>query len=173
MELSETKKMTNQEFMRARRPELYSDSMIHSEAQPDRNQFEYHLDTLTNRKQETEFETFARLLAEIEICPNLLPQTGPTGGGDSKVDTETYPVGESRTGRHGQFGLDHALLAHWPAHTRRGAPRGAGGLRRTDRRFTGASIGSRAWAWLRRQEPAPHAALWRGVRGRGHCLRSE
>jgi hypothetical protein len=31
-------------------------------------------------------------LAEQELCPNLRPQTGPAGGGDSKVDTETYPV---------------------------------------------------------------------------------
>lgn len=29
---------------------------------------------------------------EVVICPNLLPQTDPTGGGDSKVDSETYPV---------------------------------------------------------------------------------
>ena len=57
--------------------------------------FEYHLDTLTSRKQETEFEHFCRRLAEKEICPNILPQTGPTGGGDSKVDAETYPVSDS------------------------------------------------------------------------------
>jgi hypothetical protein len=55
---------------------------------------EYHLDTLTNRSQEVQFEHFARHLAEREICPNLLPQTGPTGGGDSKVDSETYPVAD-------------------------------------------------------------------------------
>ncbi len=47
-----------------------------------------------SRKQELVFERFARRLAEKEICPNLVPQTGPTGGGDSKVDTETYPVSE-------------------------------------------------------------------------------
>lgn len=83
------------EFMRARRPELFSDSRISSEPMLTREVFEYHLDTLTNRKQETEFEHFCRRLAEKEICPNLLPQTGPTGGGDSKVDTETYPVADS------------------------------------------------------------------------------
>lgn len=49
---------------------------------------------VTSRRQEVAFATFARHLAEREICPNLLPQTGPTGGGDSKVDTETYPVAE-------------------------------------------------------------------------------
>jgi len=55
---------------------------------------EYHLSTLTSRSQEVKFEHFARRLAELEICPNLLPQTGPTGGGDSKVDSETYPVAD-------------------------------------------------------------------------------
>ena len=49
---------------------------------------------MTNRKQEYEFEYFARKLVERELCPNLVTQTGPTGGGDSKVDTETYPVSE-------------------------------------------------------------------------------
>jgi len=31
-------------------------------------------------------------LAEKELCPNLRPQTDPTGGGDSKVDSETIPL---------------------------------------------------------------------------------
>jgi hypothetical protein len=81
-------------FMRARRPELFSDSKIIAEPRLTREVFEYHLDTLTSRKQETEFEHFCRRLAEKELCPNLIPQTGPTGGGDSKVDAETYPVAD-------------------------------------------------------------------------------
>ena len=52
------------------------------------------METLTSRSEEATFERFARKLAEAEICPNLRPITGPTGGGDGKVDTETYPVGE-------------------------------------------------------------------------------
>lgn len=83
------------EFMRARRPELFSDSKVIGEPRLSPEVFEYHLDTLTSRKQETEFEHFCRRLAEKEICPNLLPQTGPTGGGDSKVDAETYPVSDA------------------------------------------------------------------------------
>lgn len=83
------------EYMRARRPELFSDSKIVEEPRLQREVFEYHLNTLTSRKQEYEFEYFARRLAEKELCPNLLPQTGPTGGGDSKTDTETYPVADS------------------------------------------------------------------------------
>jgi hypothetical protein len=80
--------------MRARRPELFSDSQLIHEPQLSREVFEYQLETLTSRKQEIEFEHFCRKLAEKEICPNLLPQTGPTGGGDSKVDSETYPVAD-------------------------------------------------------------------------------
>ena len=80
------------DLMRARRPHLFSDSRIEDVIDFPRASFEYHLDTLTNRKQEYEFEHFCRKLAEREICPNLRVQTGPTGGGDSKVDSETYPV---------------------------------------------------------------------------------
>ncbi|WP_448116168.1 hypothetical protein [Mesorhizobium amorphae] len=50
------------------------------------------MDTLTDRNQHKDFENFSRRLCEREICPNLRPQTGPEGGGDGKVDTETYPV---------------------------------------------------------------------------------
>ena len=82
------------EFLRARRPELFSDSRLEGQPRLTPAVFEYHLETLTSRKQEIEFEYFCRRLAEKEICPNLLPQTGPTGGGDSKVDAETYPVAE-------------------------------------------------------------------------------
>jgi hypothetical protein len=85
-------KLSPSEFMRARRPHLFSDTEVAEQAQLDRSTFEYHLETLTARKQELDFERFARKLAEKEICPNLIPQTGPTGGGDSKVDSETYPV---------------------------------------------------------------------------------
>lgn len=80
--------------LRERRPENYSDSIATEEPQITKDILEYHLETLTNRSQEKEFEHFARLIAEKELCPNLLPQTGPTGGGDSKVDSETYPVAE-------------------------------------------------------------------------------
>lgn len=80
------------EMMREKRPYLFSDSEIdHIDSLP-RSQFEYHLETLTARKQEYEFEDFCRKLAEKELCPNLTIQTGPTGGGDGKTDAETYPV---------------------------------------------------------------------------------
>jgi hypothetical protein len=80
------------EFLKERRPEKFSDSVSQELPTLDRSLLEYHLETLTSRSQENDFENFARRLAEQEICPNLLPHTGPTGGGDSKVDAETYPV---------------------------------------------------------------------------------
>ncbi|HHT9138331.1 MAG TPA: hypothetical protein ACFYEK_13950 [Candidatus Wunengus sp. YC60] len=82
------------EWMRARHPDLFSDTRVDDAPRLPKAVFEYHLDTLTSRKQEYEFEHFCRKLAEKEICPNLRVQTGPTGGGDSKVDTETYQVAE-------------------------------------------------------------------------------
>lgn len=80
------------ERMRQRRPHLFSDTVRTGVPELSREVLDYHLDTLTRRKQEYQFEHFARALAEKVLCPNLRPQTGPTGGGDSKVDTETYPV---------------------------------------------------------------------------------
>ena len=89
-----TKGFRPSEYMKARRPYLFSDTEIEARPTLDRSTFEYCLETLTARKQELDFEHFARRLAEKEVCPNLIPQTGPTGGGDSKVDAETYPVSQ-------------------------------------------------------------------------------
>jgi hypothetical protein len=80
------------ELMRARHPDLFSDSVAETRPVLARPVFDHHLDTLTARKEEYQFEHFCRVLAEKEICPNLRIQTGPTGGGDSKVDSENYPV---------------------------------------------------------------------------------
>lgn len=80
------------DIMRARRPELFSDTSFLKTPFLSKSILEYHLHTLTSRKQELAFEEFCRRLAELEICPNLKPQTGPSGGGDSGVDSSTYPV---------------------------------------------------------------------------------
>lgn len=87
------------ELMRSMHPDLFSDSVIEEHQILARSVFEYHLDTLTARKEEYQFEHFCRLIAEKEICPNLRVQTGPTGGGDSKVDSETYPVAKEISNR--------------------------------------------------------------------------
>jgi hypothetical protein len=91
----ESKRYSPKEFLRARRPEKFSDSVVEQTPVLDRSILEYQLYSITSRKQEVNFENFAHRLAERTICPNLVPQTGPTGGGDSKVDTETYPVADS------------------------------------------------------------------------------
>jgi hypothetical protein len=79
-------------YMRQRHPNLYSDSSTIKSVELTQGLLEYHLETITSRNQEAEFAYFARRLAEKEICPNLRPQTGPTGGGDSKADSETVLV---------------------------------------------------------------------------------
>ena len=80
--------------MRARRPELCSDSSMEREPVVNVTFLHFTLAQVTERKEEVAFEHFCRRLAEKEICPNLITQTGPTGGGDSKVDTETHPVAQ-------------------------------------------------------------------------------
>jgi hypothetical protein len=82
------------EFMKMRRPERFSDSKLVTEAKLNSSILEYKLDSITNRNQERDFETFCVKLAQLEICPNLRTQTGPVGGGDSKADSETYPVSD-------------------------------------------------------------------------------
>lgn len=47
---------------------------------------------LSEQNKHFNFEDFIRNLLEREICPNLIEETGPAGGGDGKVDTENYPV---------------------------------------------------------------------------------
>jgi len=87
--------LSPREFLRQRRPERFSDTRANPTPRLDRSTLEYHLSTLTSRSQETDFQNFALHLAERAICPNLRPQTGPTGGGDSKADAESYPVTET------------------------------------------------------------------------------
>lgn len=94
LDLEKESTFSPSEFMRSRHPDLFSDSSVVTSIALPKELFEYYLETLTNRKQEIEFEHFCRRLAEKEICPNLIPQTGPLGGGDSQVDTETYPVAD-------------------------------------------------------------------------------
>jgi len=85
---------TPYDFYKNLYPEQFSDSKKSTKIDLNKEMFEYYLDTVTSRSQEKEFEDFCRKIAEKEICPNLIFQTGPTGGGDSKVDTETYPVSD-------------------------------------------------------------------------------
>ena len=80
------------EFYRREHPEFFSDSTVDEAHTLGADELKYHLEQLTTERREREFEEFARAIAEKEICPNLLPQTGPVVGGDSKTDSSTYPV---------------------------------------------------------------------------------
>jgi len=91
--------MTPSEFYKQRRPELFSDSEIISQATLPREVLAYELSKISTNQKQDEFETLCRRLAEKFIAPNLIPQVGPTGGGDGKTDSETYPVSENISDR--------------------------------------------------------------------------
>lgn len=79
-------------IMRGMHPDLFSDTTRSSNVQISRAALELQIDTLTSQNKEKEFEHFARQMAQRLICPRLRPQTGPTGGGDAKVDSESLVV---------------------------------------------------------------------------------
>ncbi len=87
-------KFSPRDFLKARRPERFSDSVRKEIGKLDRSVLEFQLATLNRRNLELAFEDFAKKLCEKVICPNLLEQTGPVAGGDGKVDTQTFPVSE-------------------------------------------------------------------------------
>lgn len=94
MEKKSIGKITPSEFYKMRRPEYFSDSETIYESQLLRENLAFELNQITTNQKQDEFETLCRRLAEKFITPNLIPQVGPTGGGDGKTDSETYPVSE-------------------------------------------------------------------------------
>src|SRR5688572_6168008 len=94
LEIGKEKLARPSAFYRHIHPELFSDSRPAEEPILTKALLEFHLEQLTTNKKEYEFEEFCLRIAEQEICSNLLPQTGPVGGGDSKVDSSTYPVSD-------------------------------------------------------------------------------
>ena len=93
-DIESPKKLSPRDFLKARRPERFSDSISKEVGRLDRTVLEFQLFTLNKRNLELAFENFAKKLCEKTICPNLLEQTGPVAGGDGKVDTQTFPVSE-------------------------------------------------------------------------------
>lgn len=88
----EEAKFSPSEIMRGMHPDLFSDTTRSAKIQISRAALELQIDTLTSQNKEKEFEHFARQIAQRLICPRLRPQTGPTGGGDAKVDSESLIV---------------------------------------------------------------------------------
>ena len=79
-------------YYRELRPEKFSDSKFEYEIPITKELFEKQLEMLSTKKMQSNFENFIVRCAERLITPNIKPQTGPDGGGDGKVDAETYEV---------------------------------------------------------------------------------
>lgn len=83
---------TPSQFYRNRRPEYFSDSKTESKVLLTKEQLAFEISQISTNQKHDNFENLCRRLAEKLISPNLIPQVGPTGGGDGKTDSETYPV---------------------------------------------------------------------------------
>lgn len=79
-------------YYRELRPEKFSDSKIEYEIPLTEELFEKQLEILSTKKMQSNFENFIVRCAERLLTPNIKPQTEPDGGGDGKVDAETYEV---------------------------------------------------------------------------------
>ena len=78
----EKRKYTPSEFYKIRRPEYFSDSDINYEFELPKEVLALELKNITKNQKENEFELLCRQFSEKLITPNLIPQVGPTGGGD-------------------------------------------------------------------------------------------
>ncbi|MDD2611341.1 MAG: hypothetical protein PHR38_00980 [Bacteroidales bacterium] len=85
-------KLDPYDYYRKLRPEKFSDSKVNFKMT--REVFEFQLNQLSTHMKQDEFEEFTRQLVCRLITPNIIPQTGPTGGGDGKTDLETHTVSE-------------------------------------------------------------------------------
>lgn len=84
--------MEPRDLLKKLHPNQFSDSKIIDKIECPRELLEFHLSKLSEQNKHFDFEEFIRKLLEREVCPNLIEETGPAGGGDGKVDTENYPV---------------------------------------------------------------------------------
>ncbi|WP_128080639.1 hypothetical protein [Salinivibrio socompensis] len=83
-DIASTSRISPKSFLKARRPERFSDSLTKDVGKLDRSVLEFQLSTLNRKNIELAFEDFAKRLCEKVICPNLLEQTGPVAGGGWK-----------------------------------------------------------------------------------------
>ena len=84
---------TPSQFYRLMHPGLFSDSRVEKDKM-DKEHFKYILSNLSTDMRQDAFEEFTRRCVIKLITPNIIPQTGPTGGGDAKADLITYPVAD-------------------------------------------------------------------------------
>lgn len=81
-------------YYREAHPEYFSDTIVQYEIPLTSELFDYKMSLLSTKKMQSAFENFIVAIAKRLITPNIKPQTGPDGGGDGKVDAETYEVSE-------------------------------------------------------------------------------
>lgn len=84
--------MEPRDLLKKLHPNQFSDSKVIDKIECPRELLDFHLSKLSEQNKHFDFEDFIRNLLEREICPNLIEETGPAGGGDGKIDTENYPV---------------------------------------------------------------------------------
>lgn len=84
--------MEPKELLKKLHPDQFSDSKIIEKIECPRDFLDFSISKLSEQNKHFDFEDFIRKLLEREICPNLIEETGPAGGGDGKVDTENYSV---------------------------------------------------------------------------------
>ena len=80
-------------FYRKLRPECFSDS--HTEKTMGEDMFCFYMNNLSKNMKQDQFEEMTRQMVGKLVTPNLIPSTGPTGGGDGKTDLETYSVDDA------------------------------------------------------------------------------
>lgn len=81
-------------YYRKKKPEKFSDTIETHEIPLTVELFEQQMMLLSTKKMQSQFENFVVAVAKRLITPNIKPQTGPDGGGDGKVDAETYQVSD-------------------------------------------------------------------------------
>lgn len=74
--------------------QYFSDTVVSYKVELTEELFRYEMDKLSDNMKQDLFENFVASLALRFITPNIVPQTGPTGGGDGKTDLETHPVAD-------------------------------------------------------------------------------
>ena len=81
-------------YYREVHPEYFSDTIVRYEVPLTAELFDQQMELLSIKKMQSVFENFVVAIAKRLITPNVKPQTGPDGGGDGKVDAETYEVSD-------------------------------------------------------------------------------
>lgn len=79
-------------YYRKIHPEYFSDTIVRYEVPLTTELFDQQMTLLSTKKMQGAFETFVVAIVKRLITPNVKLQTGPDGGGDGKVDAETYEV---------------------------------------------------------------------------------